>query len=562
MQGVASLGYEVQELPMVPEGGIQQYSDAADILAEFGRNGDTYIVHAAEGETMVPMEVLENNPRLKSMLWEQFEEMGIEPERYIVGNELNSLNPVTGKPEFFLKKIFKGVKKAVKKVANVVKKVAPIILPIAAPFLLPAMPIAFATGIGSLAGNLIAGNSFKDSLKSAVISGGLAGLGNVAFGGSEGFGSGKFFGSMANPTAGLGEFSLKQAFTPVNPFSGQYSQTLGNIKAQGTTAQSQLAPVQTAPVPPTGAEQYPISPDTGGAGIDLTQTPPTEPKTFFGDVKKAAIPGDNYGPVEFYGDYISPSRPSIQPTPDAIANKAVEIANADIVAATKVNESLVNAGLQAAPIDTAAIQTAAIEKAKVALAPSMTQQYLPLAAAGTAAAVGADYATDGAVLGVFGEQPEDGSIADMPTGEDYYAQDPGKYGFGSDFYGRNPYYQDPTFMPPAVRTSGGGSGQTIAQMVAQNTAPVAANTPTPANTSPFDLALGGYNRAMYPYIRAASGGEIVGPGTPTSDSIPALLSDGEFVMNARAVRGAGGGDRRKGAQRMYSMMRDFEQRAV
>ena len=35
---------------------------------------------------------------------------------------------------------------------------------------------------------------------------------------------------------------------------------------------------------------------------------------------------------------------------------------------------------------------------------------------------------------------------------------------------------------------------------------------------------------------AAAGGEIMGPGTGTSDSIPAMLSDGEFVMTARAVR--------------------------
>ena len=62
-------------------------------------------------------------------------------------------------------------------------------------------------------------------------------------------------------------------------------------------------------------------------------------------------------------------------------------------------------------------------------------------------------------------------------------------------------------------------------------------------------------------IMAASGGEIVGPGTPTSDSVPAMLSDGEFVMNARAVKGAGGGDRQKGAKRMYEMMRSFERTA-
>ena len=59
-------------------------------------------------------------------------------------------------------------------------------------------------------------------------------------------------------------------------------------------------------------------------------------------------------------------------------------------------------------------------------------------------------------------------------------------------------------------------------------------------------------------LMRAAGGEISGPGTGTSDSIPAMLSDGEFVMTARAVRGAGNGDRRAGAQRMYDMMNQFE----
>ena len=54
------------------------------------------------------------------------------------------------------------------------------------------------------------------------------------------------------------------------------------------------------------------------------------------------------------------------------------------------------------------------------------------------------------------------------------------------------------------------------------------------------------------------GGEVMGPGTGTSDSIPARLSDGEFVMTADAVRNAGGGNRNLGAARMYDMMRRFE----
>ena len=53
-------------------------------------------------------------------------------------------------------------------------------------------------------------------------------------------------------------------------------------------------------------------------------------------------------------------------------------------------------------------------------------------------------------------------------------------------------------------------------------------------------------------------GEVKGPGTGTSDSVPARLSDGEFVLTAKSVRGAGGGDRDIGAARLYDMMADLE----
>ena len=71
----------------------------------------------------------------------------------------------------------------------------------------------------------------------------------------------------------------------------------------------------------------------------------------------------------------------------------------------------------------------------------------------------------------------------------------------------------------------------------------------------------------------ATGGYIQGPGTGTSDSVPAKiyqdggpvqearLSDGEFVMTADAVRGAGDGNRQAGAAKMYEMMNRLERRA-
>ena len=68
-------------------------------------------------------------------------------------------------------------------------------------------------------------------------------------------------------------------------------------------------------------------------------------------------------------------------------------------------------------------------------------------------------------------------------------------------------------------------------------------------------------RAQGGVMDLQDGGESKGPGTGTSDSIPAMLSDGEFVMTAKAVRGAGGGDRREGARKMYEAMDRLEARA-
>jgi hypothetical protein len=85
-----------------------------------------------------------------------------------------------------------------------------------------------------------------------------------------------------------------------------------------------------------------------------------------------------------------------------------------------------------------------------------------------------------------------------------------------------------------------------------------------------------YDYGTIPYYAAAGGtpefprengiGAIEGPGTETSDSIPAMLSDGEFVMNAKAVKGAGYAmgarddyeARKLGAQKMYETMDQLE----
>jgi hypothetical protein len=76
----------------------------------------------------------------------------------------------------------------------------------------------------------------------------------------------------------------------------------------------------------------------------------------------------------------------------------------------------------------------------------------------------------------------------------------------------------------------------------------------------FDYSTTGDGPAGDTVLGKAAGGEIRGPGTGTSDDVPMMGSDGEFMMTADAVRGAGGGSRREGARRMYQIMHDFERR--
>ena len=70
---------------------------------------------------------------------------------------------------------------------------------------------------------------------------------------------------------------------------------------------------------------------------------------------------------------------------------------------------------------------------------------------------------------------------------------------------------------------------------------------------------GGYfNDGGIASINYESGGPVNGPGGPKEDLIDAKLSDGEFVMTAKAVENFGGGSREAGAKRMYEMMNQLD----
>jgi hypothetical protein len=147
--------------------------------------------------------------------------------------------------------------------------------------------------------------------------------------------------------------------------------------------------------------------------------------------------------------------------------------------------------------------------------PSALEKYAPLALTGAAAAYG---------LGAFEGQP-----AEKPEAPE----------LGSDRFAANP--QDYLVPPGGVATQyyGGVQG---AQYGAQR------------------MKAGGI--ADLPTKFPRKNGPIDGPGTGTSDDIPAMLSDGEFVFTAKAVRNIGGGSRRLGAKRMYTMMKALEKRSA
>ena len=85
-------------------------------LASLGRNEDNYLAHVAAGEMVVPPVI---TPETRQRLEQEMMSVGLNPNEYKVGNGM-SINPITGNPEFgFLKKIGKSLKKVVKKVAPI-----------------------------------------------------------------------------------------------------------------------------------------------------------------------------------------------------------------------------------------------------------------------------------------------------------------------------------------------------------------------------------------------------------------------------------------------------------
>ncbi len=348
--------------------GIASFQDQAEKLANMGRNGDTYIVHAAEGETVLPMEVLDANPQLKNMLFTQMRDMGIEPERYIVGNQLNSINPITGQPEFFLKKIFKGLKN----VGKALKKNASVILPLALGYFVPGMGKIAAGTLGAGVGSLIEGDDPREALRSAAL-GGLSGAALAAMsrpGISGDLTQMKLFGQ---------DLAGGQGFRPGtfrNPFT-QAQQTFqsGSTEANKFADQSFEFPEGQNLGAPTGMSDQEFIKST--IEVELQNSPSLK------DIQYS------YNPLD--------------------PNYSLQGPDVDTITNSREYKELMLAG-EKSPIK-------AIEYLKKQYSPSFLQKYgIPLAGI-----------TGAAALGGFFSAPEEEPEEEILTGQDLIDEDPDKY---------------------------------------------------------------------------------------------------------------------------------------
>ena len=563
----------------VPQTGIAGLESVADKLAEYGRYEDTYMVHAAEGETVIPMAVFDENPRLKESLFNQMRAMGIDPEQYVVGNELNSLNPVTGQPEFFLKKFFKGLKKAVKKVVKVIKKVAPIVLSIG----LSMTPLGIIAGsaLGSGIGTLVQGGSLKDALKMGAIGGLTAGLFKGVAGGIGA--------KMGGDTFGSGFKAGVQSGLP------------DAVRAsQAAAAKQAIAQSSDALLPPPSAPSGSLSTGapTGSATTQALGRPPP-----------SGIPANMQTTVTAAGPGAAAANPTVTTS-----------LTGDLFPAGNVNPQATNVGAQTTGEALAQLSREAQTPGGDVGASTFYEKTPPVSSGIDSTAVGS---TTADALGQVQKQPGFfSSVKDMfaPGGDDFFTA--GKKAFLPSSYSpeeilraelgltteatvgevmqeaakteglRGLGYRDllaslgkaEGYNPGLLRKYGPMAGAGILGLASTGgfEAPEMEEAPDPFNLggqSAWDLVAanpakyrvfgsgGPYNLTSTPYGAAQGGstsdfprrdGAIAGPGTGTSDDIPAMLSDGEFVMTAQAVRGAGNGSRENGVRKMYDIMRSYE----
>jgi hypothetical protein len=488
-----------------------------------------------------------------------------------------TINPVTGLPEFFLKKLFKGIGNAVKKVLK--SPIGRILATVALATVLGPTALGMSLGsagtaaVASGAVTLAGGGSLKEALVSGAmgyIGGGgtimgtspLSAVGGILPGAAgSALNTGLSTGLIGAGIGKLGGMSTKDALRMglISGGSAAAMQGLSNMRADQAIKDAQFRS-DTGGSPAEGTGRFTGVNETGPTGqVGATGTTGTAQ-----DLLASRTPDGTMAPFD----------PNYDPTfginPKTVSPTSVGASPSNI----QIERSMLG---MTGPMDTARqfIQepiNVAKDFYNTNLSPSrpglpsdagIIQKYGPLALAGTAAMA--------ATGGMKGEPANQNPAFNRNyTGEDYMRDNPDKFTGGLSRYTKPTTPDNPIVPTPSYGTIPIGQPGTVIPMgVTQSPGGVA----QPYNVAglygvpliygpdgqPRRMAKGG-DATMTQFPRRQ--GPINGPGTGTSDDIPAMLSDGEFVFTAKAVRNAGGGSRRKGAARMYKMMKMLEGGAV
>ena len=527
--------------------GIAEFGEVASRMASYGRGGDDTIAHVATGEIIIPLPLIENNPRMKASIFNHLRELGVEdPEQYVVGSSANSINPETGLAEFgWLKKTFKKVKKAVKKVVKsvtkVVKKIAPVVIPFALNMLFPGMGAIYSGALGAGIGTLVQGGNLKDAFKAALVGGAIGGATSAISGGLKATQAGGSFGQGA--IGGIKDAAKLSNLTTAGKqlVTGQFGQA-GYEKvladqmvgsANVPLSSDNLVDAELAKAQDFGAGQGPYDPNAATSSYDFMPEVPAPGGTAptYPDVSNLGQPPSFMDTLNEYstkaGDYLfrgGQAQEAVSGAQAAAEQKAIQ-------------NTLLKYGHQG-PLTTApaSIASKAIAAGDAALAkagPGLLATYGPSAAlAGTAA-----YAAG------FFDAPKEDPVDTPPTGEELISADPEKYRV-SDLEVRGS--QGPTEVASPY-TIVPGQGTFVNPFYRPQDQPVFA----------FDRQYAAEGGEIFP---RRVGGIMPNEGIPGQDSVRAMLMPGEFVMTTDAVKGLGGGNMRQGINNMYDMMRGLESR--
>ena len=172
-------------------------------IAALGRDEDRMMAHVAPGEMVVPPVISEST---KAIIRKEMQAAGLDPNEYQVGQGM-SINPITGMAEFgFLKKLAKTVKKVVKKIAPIAAVIPGPWQPFAAVYQKGAAALKLAKGEGGLGDimTVMAGGNQsvfgKDGALKSITSGDFKNIGG-------GFGSS--FKNIGSVTDAAGKSSFK-----------------------------------------------------------------------------------------------------------------------------------------------------------------------------------------------------------------------------------------------------------------------------------------------------------------------------------------------------------------